>query len=106
MNGKPMKTTLHKCKEDYVCTNSPMICEKKSEKEPLCSSSCNKCPTDSNASPYTCLSQTKYGRCINNEVALVDSCESGSVCNVEMLTKYGTICAPLCVIDYVSILFS
>lgn len=104
MNGKPMMTNLQKCPENYVCTNSFGICEKKSENKALCSSSCNKCSTGPDSSPYTCVSKTQFGRCINNKVAMVSSCESGSVCSVEML-KHGSICAPLCVIDFVSIIF-
>ncbi|KAM7342269.1 uncharacterized protein ACRADG_009733 [Cochliomyia hominivorax] len=99
LDNKPMKTKLQKCKDDHVCTNSIKICEPESEQyKPLCSTSCNKCP--SNGHPYTCVSKTEYARCINGKVAFVDSCNNGSFCNVDLLSKAGEICAPQCVLDF------
>ncbi|XP_065369619.1 uncharacterized protein LOC135961902 [Calliphora vicina] len=98
MNGKPLKSTLTNCPEDHVCTNSDKICEPESvANKPICDSSCNKCPTDGK---YTCVSKTQFGRCIDNEVVIVSSCESGSICNIDMLVKAGQICAPTCVVDF------
>lgn len=102
MNGKPMMTTLKKCEEGFVCTDSKSICVDKSENVPECSTSCNKCPPEEDGNPYTCVSKTEFGRCINNEIVGVESCDKGSVCSVEML-EHGNICAPLCVMDFVSI---
>lgn len=102
MNEKPLENFLNTCDEGHVCTKEETICVPKSEPgaTPVCSSTCNVCLPDTR---YTCVSQTQYGRCINNEIAVIGNCEDDSICSLEIMDKTNSICVPSCVADFVSI---
>lgn len=106
LDGKnPSKAQLHHCEEGQVCTTSENICEPKNGENnvvnnPVCGGSCNKCPTTGR---YTCVSKTKFGRCVNGAITIVSACENGHICSAELYEKTGAICAPQCVADFVSV---
>ncbi|XP_061397093.1 uncharacterized protein LOC133332732 [Musca vetustissima] len=103
LDGKnPSKAQLHQCDEGHVCTTSENICEPKKGannvvNNPVCGSSCNKCPTTGR---YTCVSKTQFGRCVNGAITIVSACEKGQICSADLYEKTGAICAPQCVADF------
>jgi len=98
------------CPTGTVCTNSNDVCVQSSEVTgtiiDVCGTSggigCATC-TDTN---YACISKIQFARC-SKEVLIdanVYSCNTDEICSSTALKKYGNICVPSCVRDFVGFL--
>lgn len=101
--GIPTGTTFS-CESNKVCTSSKSICQEEDDTiKAVCSSSCGACPAaDDENNMYTCLSRTQFGICIDGKVTYTSSCDANMECNADLYAQTGNICAPQCVLDFVS----
>ncbi|XP_039486971.1 uncharacterized protein LOC120448836 [Drosophila santomea] len=108
IKSKPFGNVIS-CPTDTVCTNSKNVCVKSSELPDSIVDVCgasggNECATCTNQN-YACVSKNQFIRCDGS--SLVDSniyeCDTDEICSSEALEQFDNICAPSCVLDFLSL---
>ncbi|KAM8709020.1 hypothetical protein ACLKA7_015914 [Drosophila subpalustris] len=98
------------CEADEVCTNSPNVCERRSNIQGSIRNVCGvndngngECELCSNGNAFTCASRTQGARCVNGvmSTSVLFDCGEDEICVSEAYDTFETVCVPKCAFDFI-----